>query len=212
MADNQLSTSGNGLIERVKGVILKPAPTWDAINAESASVKSLMLGVAAPLAAIGPVAALIGGQLFGYGAMGINVKPDLGAALQIAIVTYVLALAGVFVLSLIIDALAPTFGGTRNKVQALKVAVYSSVPGWVAGALGILPALTILIVIAGIYGLYVMYLGLPKLMKSPPDKAVGYTAAAVVSAIVIYMIVGYLASQLMPAPAMNVDVSGMRVS
>ena len=47
-------------------------------------------------------------------------------ALSSAILQYLLSLASVFVLALIIDALAPTFGGTKNQVQALKVAAYSN--------------------------------------------------------------------------------------
>jgi hypothetical protein len=55
-----------------------------------------------------------------------------------------------------------------------------------------------LIVLAGgIYSIYLLYLGLPHTMKCPPEKAAGYTAVAVIIAIVLgfvtVMVVGSIA-------------------
>ena len=55
-----------------------------------------------------------------------------------------MAIVGVLILAFIIDALAPTFGAQKNRSQALKVAVYSYTPAWIAGVLNILPALGVL--------------------------------------------------------------------
>jgi len=95
------------------------------------------------------------------------------------------AIIGVFVLSLIINMLAPNFGGQKDNTLALKVAVYSYTPAWVAAAFNILPFLGILAILGGLYGLYLLYLGLPRLMKCPEDKATGYTVVIVVCAIVL---------------------------
>ena len=84
-----------------------------------------------------------------------------------------------FVLGLIIDALAPKFGSEKNSAQALKVAVYSFTPGWAVGVVRILPSLGILAGLASFYGIYLLYLGLPRLMKSPQEKAVVYTLVVV---------------------------------
>jgi hypothetical protein len=96
-----------------------------------------------------------------------------------------MAVVGAFILSLLINKLAPTFDGEKNSEQAFKLAVYSYTPAWVAGLLCILPSLTFLAVLASFYGLYLLYLGLPKLMKSPADKSLVYTAVVVVSAVVL---------------------------
>ncbi len=78
--------------------------------------------------------------MIGYSVFGVRVpfsgavyRVPLGWAITSAVVSYVLTLVGVYVLALIIGALAPTFGGTRSPIQALKVAAYSSTAGWVAG-------------------------------------------------------------------------------
>jgi hypothetical protein len=119
--------------------------------------------------------------------------PMVGGLLG-AIVTWGLSLLSVFVLGLIIDALAPTFNGTRDKVQAMKVAVYSMTAAWVASIFNLFPALAWLGGLLGLYGFYLLYLGLPTVMKAPQDKALGYTAVVVVSAIVLWMVVGAIAA------------------
>ena len=69
-----------------------------------------------------------------------------------AVFTFCFAIVGVFILSFIINALAPTFGAQQDSNKAFKVAVYSYTPAWIAGALQILPALAILGVFAALYG------------------------------------------------------------
>ncbi|MNI39849.1 Yip1 domain protein [compost metagenome] len=105
---------------------------------------------------------------------------------------YVLSLVSVYVLGLIIDALAPTFGGTKNPVKAMQVAVYSMTPAWVAGVLNVVPTLSWLAGLLGLYGFYLLYLGLPVLMKTTTDKALGYTIVVVVAAIILWAIVAAL--------------------
>ena len=81
-----------------------------------------------------------------------------------------MAFVSIFILSLIINALAPSFGGQKNSTQALKVAVYAFTPAWVAGALQILTPLAILGILLAFYGLYLLYLGLPVLMRARRRK------------------------------------------
>jgi len=193
-----------GLIDRAKNILLQPKQEWPVIDAEQTSTGALYTGYIIPLAAIGPVASLIG-----WSALGMRVpfvgsyRIPIGIGLRMAVVQYVLALIGVFVLGLIINALAPTFGGQKNQTQALKVAVYSSTAAWVAGIFGIIPALAILSIL-GLYSLYLLYLGLPILMKAPQDKAVGYTVVVIISAIVLAIVIGVVVSQFAWRPAMGV--------
>jgi hypothetical protein len=113
----------------------------------------------------------------------------LARGLTLAVLTYVLGLVGIVVLSMIVNALAPTFGGQKNSAQALKLAVYAYTPAWVAGVFSLLTSLSWLVFVAAIYGLYVFYLGLPVLMKNPKEKSVAYTIVVVLCAIVIGVVV-----------------------
>ncbi|NIJ36901.1 hypothetical protein FHR22_001585 [Sphingopyxis panaciterrae] len=190
------SSPVSGIIQRAKDILLKPKETWPAIAAESATTQSIYIPYVVALAAIGPVARFIGGQLFGFTAFGVTYHPPLGSALGSAILSYGLSLAIVFILALVIDGLAPNFGGQKDQIQALKVAAYSATAGWVGGIFGLLPALGLIGALLGLYGLYLLYLGLPVLMKVPQEKAVGYTVIVVVVAIVLFLIVGAVIASL----------------
>jgi hypothetical protein len=188
------------LVDRAKRILRSPRTEWEVIDNEPTTPAQLFTGYAMPLAAIGPIA-----QIIGYSVFGVSVpfaghyRVPIGSAITSALVTYVLALAGTYVLGLIIDALAPTFSGQRSQIQALKVAVYSSTASWLAAIFHLIPGLRVLTIL-GLYSLYLLYLGLPVLMKSPRDKAVGYTAVVIVAAIVLFMLTGMLASRFLAVP------------
>ena len=191
---------GSGFQQRIKNILFSPAQEWDRIDTEPATVKGLYVGYACILAAIGPIAGFIGGQLFGRQGFYLAVHPPLIASLASAIVSYILSLAGVFVLGMVIDLLAPSFGGTRSRIQGLKVAVYSWTAAWLFQVFQIVPPASALSII-GVYSLYLMYLGIPKLMKAPADKAVVYSVVTIVAAMAIWVAVAAVAGALVMAGA-----------
>lgn len=195
-----------GLIERIKNIILKPAQEWEVIKNEPASVQSLFLGYAVILAAIGPVCELIGGQIFGYGAFGVHWRPDLIAAIAGAVAGYITSLVGVFLLGLVIENLAPSFGGVKDQLRAMKVAVYSSTAGWLVGVFGLVPALGVLAIL-GLYGLYLLYLGLPRLMEAPQDKALVFTIVTVIVAVIVFLVVGWVSGAVVNAFGGGPDIT-----
>lgn len=194
------------LIDRVKRILLSPRTEWEVIDAEPTTPAQLYTGYILPLAAIGPIA-----QIIGYSVFGITVpfmgtyRVPIGSAIVSALVAYILTLAGTYVLALIIDGLAPTFHGQRSQIQALKVAAYSSTASWVAGIFALIPGLRLLAIL-GLYSLYLLYLGLPTLMKSPREKAAGYTAVVVLAAIVLFMVIGVIAGRFMAVPTAGITV------
>lgn len=192
---NNLPPVAAGVISRAKDILLKPKETWPVIAAEPATTQSIYVPYVVLLAAIGPIAQFIGGQVFGYSAFGVTYHPPLASALIGAIISYAWTLATVFILALVIDGLAPTFGGEKNQTQAMKVAAYSATASWLAGIFGLVPALAILGIV-GLYSLYLLYLGLPVLMKAPQDKALGYTIVVIIVAVVLFLIAGVIIGAL----------------
>ena len=175
------------IVQRVQSIILKPKEEWVKIKAEPATVAGLFTSYAMVLAAIPAGARFLGNILVRRLPMGA-VFP-LGQALVNAIVTYVYALAAVFLFALIISELAPNFGSAKNLTAALKLSVYSMTPGWVAGILYIIPGLWILGILAGLYGLYVLYLGFDTpMMETPKDKVMSYMVVSIVVVIVLYVV------------------------
>ena len=186
------------IVERVKKICLTPDTEWNVIAGEHTPAATLITGYVLPLAAIGAAAGLIGNSLVGQSValLGVTYRTPLPTALGIAVLSVVMAAVGVFLLSLIIDALAPTFGAVKNSAEALKVAVYSATPAWVAGVFQILPALGVLALLGALYALYLLYVGLPRLMKCPEDKAVSYTVVVVVCALVIGIVVSSISGMV----------------
>ncbi|HLZ84923.1 MAG TPA: Yip1 family protein [Caulobacteraceae bacterium] len=190
----------SGLVARVQGILLRPTTEWDIIAAEPATIQGLFTGYACILAAIPPVALVIQHLVF--------VHWLLIPIIVIAVISYVASLIGVFILGFIIDALASSFGAEKNPVQAMKLAVYSYTAGWVAGILNIVPILGLLAILAALYGLYLLYLGLPKLMKSPPEKTAGYFVVSILAAIAVNVVIGMVIASLTIMLTAGAIVSG----
>ena len=198
-----------GIVDRVKNICLTPGAEWPVIAAEPASPGGLVTGYVVPLAAVGAVAGFVGGSLIGRTLPYIGTyRTSLGAGLTVACFTVVMAVVGVFVLSFIINALAPNFGGQKDSTQAFKVAVYSLTPAWVAAVLNILPLLGVLAILGGLYGLYLLYLGLPRLMRCPEDRAAGYTAVVVVCAIVLSVVTTVIGGTVVGLGMVGARVAG----
>jgi Yip1 domain len=175
------------LMARVKLILTSPKTEWNAIEGEQTSTKELYIGYILILAAITPVASFLKMSILGIkipfvGTYRIGIGPSLGNM----VLNYIFILVGVYVMALIVDMLAPTFGGSKNQQQALKTVTYAYTAAWVAGILQLIPWIGIPLLLAGsLYSIYLLYLGLPVTMKCPTEKSMGYTAVSIIIAIVI---------------------------
>jgi hypothetical protein len=188
------------VIERVKKILLEPKKEWEVIASETANTLELYKSYIIPLAAIGPVASIIGMSIVG---MSIPVagtfRMPIASSIGSAVVQFVMSLAGVYVLALIVNLLAPNFNGEKNFIQALKLAAYSYTASWVVGIFMIVPTLGFLMIL-GLYSLYLVYTGIPVLMKAPQEKSLGYTVAVVIAAVIISVIIGWASRLFIPYP------------
>jgi hypothetical protein len=198
-ASSWVQATAPGFISRVKNIVLSPKTEWETIAPESTSVAQLYTGYIMILAALAAVLAfvhmsVIGARLpLGGGVM----RYPMGSGLTTAVLSFVFGLIGVFLVGLIINGLAGTFSAQRDQRQAMKVAAYSLTPAWLSSILALSPVLpTLLQFLAGCYGIYVLYLGLPVVMRSPKEKAVGYTAAVVICTILLGIVFGVVAGGL----------------
>src|SRR5688500_9819672 len=175
----------NKLVARAKAMLLTPKTEWPVVATEPTTLADLYKGYIVPLAAIPAIFGLLSMSFMG------TFRFSIGAGLKFMVLSYIGSLVSVYVTALIINALAPTFGGQKDTVQALKVMAFASTAAWVSGAGQIVPGIGWLIMIAGgIYSIYTLYLGLPHTMKCPPEKAGGYTTVVVIIAIVFYFVIG----------------------
>jgi len=84
----------------------------------------------------------------------------------------------------------------------------------VAGIAVIVPWLGWLITVAGgVYAIYLLYLGLPRTMKCPAEKAGGYTAVSVIIAIVLSWIIVLIVGSVIGSAAMTgAAISSMHIT
>jgi hypothetical protein len=188
------------LVERAKGIVMKPREEWVKIDAEPHTVQGLYTRYVMILAAIPAVAAFIGLSFVGFSGFGATYRVPVASGLAQMVLQYLLSLGSVYVIALIIDALAPSFSGEKNFMQAFKVAAFFPTAAWLGGIFHLIPALGILGLVASLYSLYLLYLGLPRLMRSPEDKAVPYTVVVIIVAIVVMVVVSVISSLVVPGP------------
>jgi Yip1-like protein len=188
----------NKIIQRARAVLVTPRTEWPVIAAEPTTVQDLYRDYILVLAAIPPVAQFVKVSILGYAWHGFRVyRLGMAPGLTAAVVQYVASLAAVYVLAIIVEALAANFGGQPNRLQALKLVGYSYTASWIAGAALILPGISGLIGLAGaIYSIYLLYLGVPATMKVVPEKAAGYTAVIVLSGVVLGWIIAVITGDI----------------
>ena len=114
----------------------------------------------------------------------IGLLLPLFAGLLGAVMAYVLSFAIVYAVAIITDQLAPRFGGQKDFANALKVMVYAFTPYWVLGICQMIAGLRFVGYVGALFGIYLLWLGLPRLMKAPPDRALPYVATTAACAIV----------------------------
>ena len=187
------------LVDRVKKILLTPKQEWGVINNESHTVAGLYTQYVMILAAIPAVCSFIGFSVIGYSGFGASYRIPMGAGLANMVLSYVMSLGAVYLLALVIDALAPNFGGTKNFIQAFKVAAFFPTASWVFGIFSILPTLAIIGVLGSLYSLFLLYTGLGPLMKVPEEKSIVYTVVVVLVAIVLMVVISTVAALAMPS-------------
>jgi len=93
------------------------------------------------------------------------------------------------VMALVVDTVAPSFGGAKDFVASLKLTAYSYTATWLAGIFYLAGALgTSLVLLATVYSLYTLFLGAPLLNKASSDKAVPFTIVVVLCGIVLFFL------------------------
>ena len=182
------------IVARAKALLMQPAQEWPVIAAEPADTKGLILGYAAILSLIPVVIGVIVPLLLGGMVL---LHFGVGALLVHAVVQYALALGSVWVVGKIVQTLSPMFGGINDEVSAMKLSVYSPTASWVASILILIPLVGWLLALLGLgYSIYLFYLGARVVAKVPADKAVPFTVAVAIAAIVLAVVIGAITARM----------------
>jgi hypothetical protein len=211
MTENLPATPG-GLVERAKAILMRPKEEWPRIASEPTGPMEVLRGYAIPLAAIGPVAALIGGQVFGYEALGISYRPTLMSGITTAVATYVLSLVSLFVVAFIANFVSTKFGGRDSWPAAFKLVAFAMTASWVGGVFGLIPSIAVIGVLFSLYSIYLLYLGAGPMLGVPQDKAFGFTAVTIIAAIVLNIVIAAIIAAATGTAGMAAAMAGGEVT
>jgi hypothetical protein len=182
------------IFTRVKNILLSPTTEWRVIDSEVETPQSLLRKYVVPMALIPAIAWFIGYGLIGIDAYFFRLG-GIKWGIILAAISFLTSLVTYFVSTYVVDALAPSFGSTKNLGRSAQLVAYSYTAVWVAGVFYIIPSLSRLTIL-GLYAIYLFYLGIPDLKKNPEDKRITYTIVCSIIIIVIAFVVGQIISNI----------------
>lgn len=185
------------MLRRIYYLIARPRAEWERIAAETTTVDALLRRYILPLAALAPIATMIGMRNFnrewdpihGYLVPAESILSS-GATTYFATIGSIFALAGIFTL------LAPMFGCTRDFVRSLKVATYGTIPVLLAGATLLLPVMAIVGVVGLCHSLYLLWLGADRVLHVPDGARAEFVGISLVILAFASVVAGAAASAI----------------
>ena len=176
--------------------MVTPVTEWTVIEREDTPPAGVLVGYVLPLALLGAVATIIGERL-ALASLEYQIGVSVTSTVVRALGGVVLTLAGCAIRAFLLDALAPSFGGTKDLPEAFKLAGYAFTPALVAQLARVIPFAGALLGIVGIiYSIYLFYLGITPLMKCPRERAAPYTAVVIGIAILAMWIMAMMLALL----------------
>ena len=182
-------------ISRAMGVLTQPKTELPRAAAEPSTTGGLIGGYAAIMAALPAIGTLLGAVLLAGAALSYIIGPTL----VLIVLTYLLRDLGLTIgVGFALAALAPSFGGQRNNVNGVKLAVYAATPIWILGFVGALLtglapqlySLNYLFLLAGFgYAGYIIYLGARPMLGVTDQQAPVVAGIATVAWLVLYFVV-----------------------
>jgi uncharacterized membrane protein YidH (DUF202 family) len=184
------------LVSRVTNIILNPTMEWEVIKTETITIKEMYTRYVMVLVTLPSVAGLIGFSFVGRSVMGQTYRRPLSASIVWAVIGYVLTVVCIYLLGVVIDKFAPSFGCAKDMNTSQKVAVFGTTASLLAGIFMIIPGMSIL-GLAGFYSLFLLYTGMRSLKHVPPERLAGYYVLTLIVSIVInFAIVIFVAAPL----------------
>jgi hypothetical protein len=176
---------------RAAAILIDPAAAWPRVAKEPADWRDLMTRYVALMALIPALSGFIGACIIGVTVPGAGVvRAALFDGIFGAIFFYLENFVLVLVLGVVIHFAAPLFGGRKGFTAALRLAVYSYTPVWLAGIFLLLPGLRFLTLL-GCYGAYLLLLGVPPMTQTPPPPSRVLAALIVVATFVLTLFAGW---------------------
>ena len=170
-------------------ILFRPTKAWTDIARGANSVVRLLLTHTAPWALVPALCWYYGVTRVGW-QFGLEPASKMSgdSAARICGLFYLGMIVGVFVLGYLIHWMASTYAAAKSTVgRGVAIVTYTAMPFFVAGVLGLQPALWFDItvgVIVACYCVYLLYLGVPIVMEVPPERGFLFASAVIAIALV----------------------------
>lgn len=182
------------LIAEIRDLIRSPLKVFEQLKTTETTQSEITKTMLVYVAAIPAVAGFLGRVVIGYNVPFVGyAHVSFFSGLISAVLLFVLAIVGVYVISFIVNGIVASFGGQRNELNAFKLTTYSFIPLMVLGVFSLIPALVGLYIL-GLYGIYLFYIGAPILMEVPEEKSLTFTVIVSLISIVITILFYRIAS------------------
>jgi hypothetical protein len=160
-------------IEKVKGFLLEPSKTFDALKEEPLEEALKYYAVIAAiysalLALLLAFAGNLVGTMMGFGNMGVKIGAGtgIGAAITFFVMYVIIRIVGVFIGGAILHIFVYIVGGRRGIAQTIKAGMYGSTPSLLFGWLPVINFLAI------IWSLVAQIIGIRQLHELTTGKAI----------------------------------------
>ncbi len=188
------------IISRVKAVFTNPKGVWDEVKAEPGSVRDIYFKYVLVLAAIPAICGFVGMTVFGMSLPFVGtVRWPFFSGLVAAVVEYGMSLLGVYIAAMVIEKLAPKFGGQVSIENALKLVVNAGIPSYVAGVLSLIPSLSFLGLFFGIFSIYVFFQGVTPMTGVGDDSRIKYAIVSAIGIFIVMIVIRLVSAPFMPA-------------
>ncbi len=170
-------------------ILFRPIKAWADIARGANSVARALLTHTAPWALVPALCWYYGVTQVGW-QFGLEPasKISTDSAARICALFYLAMIMGVFVLGCLIHWMASTYAASKSSIaRGVAIVTYTATPFFVAGLLGLHPALWFDItigVIVACYCVYLLYLGVPIVMDVPPERGFLFASAVIAIALV----------------------------
>lgn len=179
---------------KMKLILFSPQKAWSSIDNENNSHEKVLTSFVLPLTAFVAVVAFIGYGLIGYRAESYtswatysNFQNLVSVGFKIAFAMAITIVAGIYLISFVINALAEKFSSQTNLNKAFSLVAYSYTPAFVGGIFFIFPNYAWFAIITSVYSLFLFYSGLQTLMQTPLEKKNSFFLVCLISMVVAYM-------------------------
>ncbi len=186
------------IVDHLIGVFLHPVLEWEAIREEHETLGQAFVHVAS-LAAIPVISGFLGTTQYGWEVgQGEPVKLTIESALIMSALYYLVLLGAVYSVGWMIHWMGRTFGALQPLSQCVVLAAYVPTPLFLVGFMQAYPSLWLNLLVgfpALAYSIFLLYIGLPIMMRIPPER--GFLFASAVLAVGLIGLVGVLAATVL---------------